>query len=164
MVEPLLHFLTAWVIALIEGLRGGCDQHIRRVFLDPTCRSDKHIRRMIRELKQGERKIWREIREAALRELGIPFTRLPLEYYARPKSRTPQALRARLQAYENMLRDPEGCVRRLVAKLRADMKLSMLDRMRGPTLDCIQPVIAPLVTQLRMPRLIQRAAPLIHPP
>ena len=66
MVEPLLHFLTAWVIALIEGLRGGCDAHIRRVFLDPDCRSEKHIQRMIRELKQGERRIWREIREAAL--------------------------------------------------------------------------------------------------
>ena len=90
------------MIALIEGLRGGCDPNIRRVFLDPSCRSQKHKERMIRELKQGERRIWREKREAALRELGIPFQRQPLEFYARPGSRNPRTLLARLQAYENM--------------------------------------------------------------
>ena len=163
MTQPLLRFVTLWVVLVIEGLRARHRRFIVSVIHDPDCRTQAHWNRLFQELLRGEARLHREMTEGAMRELGLSYPHKPLADYTQPMPRRFEELRIRMQAYRNRLGDPERYVRRLVARLRADMGLSALDRARGEAqLTLLE--VASFAMRPLAPRPVARAHPAIHPP
>jgi hypothetical protein len=163
MTQPLLRFVTLWVVLVIESLRARHRRFIVSVIHSPNPRSPAQMRRMIEGLRRCEARLWREVTEGAMRELSLAYPHRSLASYALPKPRRFEELRVRLLTYRNMLADAERYVRRLVARLRAGIRLSALDRAR----DCVQPAlgdVASIMMHAFAPRLVARAHPAIHPP
>jgi len=158
MSEPLLRFLTRWVILILDALRGRHRRLIVSAIFDPTRRTPEDISRMMAELTQGEARLWREITEGAMRELGMAFARQPLSIYARPAPRSWPELRNRLLVYQTMLRDPEACVRRLIAQLRPSERQSAHAAIKVAVCDLGAPPPAVVL------RPVAQAHPAIHPP
>jgi hypothetical protein len=159
MTEPLLRFLTRWVILIIEDLRARHRHLIVSAIHDPAGCTPDGVRAMLRELARGEARLWREITEGAMRELGVAYRRLPLSAYAREAPRSWPELRNRLLVYQRMLRDPEACVRRLIARLRP----SRLQAARAAIKLAAHNVVA-VSLHAAAPRSVAPAHPAIHPP